>query len=176
MSIMTAIIKCHEETYKEYINEHKLNVQKAWERMKNNSECLKLFEKYFIYPSTDISMIDDMIKHHDESKFGKEEFDAYRKNFYPINPEEKENNKEAFDKAWVHHYTNNLHHWNWWHLSGNLDAMPLLSVVEMICDWEAMGYKFGNNSLEWYISKKSEIHLGAKQRTFAEELMSIICK
>ena len=173
---MELLIKHYEEKYKEYINEHKLNVQKAWVRMKNNSECLKLFEKYFIYPPTDMEVIENLIKHHDDSKYGKEEFDGYRMKYFPISKEEQDSCKDILEKAWVHHYTNNLHHWNWWYLSGNLDAMSLVYVVEMICDWEAMGYKFGNNSLEWYNKEKTNIHLGEKQRAFAEELMGIICK
>lgn len=178
MSIESALIKHQENLYKEYINNHKLNVQKAWERMKNNSDCIELITKNFLNITIDkaIELLDELIKNHDMTKYSKQEFDAYRKEFYPITPEEKESNKENFDRAWKHHYTNNLHHWNWWYESGNMDNMPFTHVIEMICDWEAMGYQFGNTSKEYYESNKHKIHLGEKQRRFAEELMNIVCQ
>lgn len=178
MSIQGALVCHNENLYKEYIHTHRLNVQKAWDNMKNNSECLNYIQNSFNYASIDaiIECIDNCIKNHDLSKFSKEEFDAYRKNFYPVSPEEKEENLVAFDKAWVHHYTNNMHHWNWWDETNNENSMPLIYVIEMLCDWEAMGYAFGNNSKEYYEENKHKIHLGDKQRKFAEELMDIICK
>lgn len=167
-------IEQQEKIYREYIDNHRQNVQKAWVNMKSNSECMDLIIKNL--NENIISLIDFMIDAHDLSKYQKDEFDAYRKQFYPVTPEEKELNKDAFDKAWKHHYYNNLHHWDWWYETGNMDNMSLQYVVEMICDWEAMGYKFGNTSKQWYEKNKDEIHLGKKQRIFAEELMNIICK
>lgn len=163
-----------EKIYKKYINNHKLNVQKAWETIKSNNKCLNIILNYM--PKLNIDIIDAEIKNHDNSKYSIEEFDAYRKQFYPISKEEKERNKEAFDKAWKHHYTNNMHHWNWWYESGNMNKMPYVYVIEMICDWEAMGYQFGNTSKEWYQENKGNIHLGEKQRKLAESLMDAICK
>ena len=176
MSIESALISHNKNVYKEYIANHKNNVIKAWELMKNNSEFLNLLNKNIPHYESAISAIDVNIENHDMSKYGKEEFDAYRKEFYPVSPEEKENNKAAFDLAWKHHYHNNMHHWNWWYESGNKDNMPIIYLVEMICDWEAMGYQFGNNSKEYYEANKHKIHLGDKQREFIEELMNIICK
>lgn len=174
MSIKGALISHNRSLYREYINNHKLNVQKAWDNMKNNSDCMELISRYI--PSINMELIEVNIEAHDESKYSKEEFEAYRKEFYPVCPEEKENNKAAFDEAWKHHYTNNLHHWNWWSESGNQDSMSLIYVIEMICDWEAMGHQFGNTSKEWYNDNKHKINLGNRQREFAEALMDIICK
>ena len=166
-----------ENEYKEYIDNHRRNVQKSLDTMKSNNECMDLIIKYtLINREILINIIDDIIKSHDLSKYKEEEFDAYRKNFYPLNDEEKELNKLAFDKAWKHHYENNLHHWDYWHECGIPDNMSPIFVVEMVCDWEAMGYKFGNTSKQWYEKNKNNIHLGEKQRMFAEEIMNIICK
>ena len=177
MSIAESLISYHENLYREYINNHKLNVQKAWETMKNNKNCIDFITKNLVNMDINaaIALIDELIKNHDSSKFSTEEFDAYRKNFYPISEEEKESNKEAFELAWRHHYTNNLHHWNWWAESGNMNNMSFVHIIEMICDWEAMGYKFGNNSKEFYEQNKHKIQLGEKQRIFAENLMNMIC-
>lgn len=178
MSINSALIHHHETLYREYINNHRTNVQRAWNLMKNNPECLEYIEKTIINSNIDaiIDCVDTLINNHDLSKFGPEEFDAGRKNFYPVSPEEREENLVNYDKAWVHHYTNNMHHWNWWDESNNEDKMPFIYVIEMICDWEAMGYHFGNNSKKWYEKEKGNIHLGTEQRIFAEGLMNIICK
>ena len=124
-------IQKQETIYTEYIDNHRQNVEKAWTIMKSNNECMDLITKYL---NTDreaaISLLDEMIKNHDMSKYKENEFDAYRKEYYPISPEEKEGNKSAYDSAWRHHYHNNLHHWNWWYESGNMDNMKMPYVVE----------------------------------------------
>lgn len=169
-------IKTLENTYTEYINNHRQNVQKAWSLMKSNPDCIELITKNLnTTKESAIDLIDMLITNHDLSKYSVEEFIPYRKEFYPVSPEEKEENKDNFDAAWKHHYHNNLHHWNWWYESGNIDNMKLSYVVEMICDWEAMGYKFGNNSKQYYDQNKHKIYLGDQQRLFAEELMNIVC-
>ncbi len=170
-------IKALENSYKEYIDNHRQNVQKAWLVMKSNSDCMNLISKYLNTSITSsIRLIDMLIDAHDMSKYGNNEFHQYRKEFYPASEDEKIMNKDAFDIAWKHHYHNNLHHWNWWYESGNMDNMKMPYVVEMICDWEAMGYQFGNTSKSWYEQNKANIHLGNRQRLFAEELMNTICK
>lgn len=170
-------IKVLESTYREYIDNHRQNVQKAWAVIKSNSECMELISKNLLTTvESAIRLIDALIESHDLTKYDEPEFNAYRKNFYPLNEEEKESNKAMFDVAWKHHYYNNLHHWNWWYETGNMDNMKMPYVVEMICDWEGMGYKFGNNSKQYYEQNKDKIHLGDKQRLFAEQLMNIICK
>lgn len=171
MSIESALISYKKELYKDYIYEHMQNVQKAWNNMKNIPECLELINKYC--PDS-INVIDNMIKNHDQSKYSKEEFNSYRKQFFPINVEEKKQNKAAFDRAWEHHYMNNPHHWDYWDKIGS--DMPFIYIVEMVCDWEAMGYKFGNTSLEWYNDNKDKIHIGDEQRKFAESLMELMNK
>lgn len=166
-----------ENTYREYIDNHRQNVQKAWCTMKSNTECMDFISKKLnTNIEAAIALIDDLVKAHDLSKYENNEFNAYRANYYPVSPEEKEANATAFDLAWKHHYHNNLHHWNWWHETGNADNMKLAYVVEMICDWEAMGYYYGNTSKQYYEANKDKIHLGAVQRLFAETLMNIICK
>lgn len=174
---MDDMIRVNENKYREYIDNHRLNVQKAWTNMKSNNDCMDLITKYLnTHTEAAIDLIDDMIKVHDLSKYEPEEFDAYRKNFYPVTPEEKEENLAAFDIAWKHHYHNNMHHWNWWSETGKKDEMKLPYVVEMICDWEAMGYVFGNTSRQFYEQNMNKIDLGNIQRKFAEELMAIVCK
>lgn len=177
MSIFEALKQRAEHEYTEYINEHRANVKKAWETMKNNQEAMD-----FIGNNIDENMssvilqLDKDIEMHDMSKFSKEEFDGYRMKWHPVTPEEKESHKEDYEKAWRHHYTNNLHHWDWYYENNRMDSMPLINVVHMICDWEAMSYKKGGTTKEWYSKEKKDIHLGDRQRKFAEGLIDIICK
>ena len=41
----------------------------------------------------------EQILKHDNSKYESEEFNAYRKNYFPVNTEEKELNKKDFEAA-----------------------------------------------------------------------------
>lgn len=124
--------------YANYIEEHLNNVQKAF-----NELCNKEIPEIQEY----LNELHQKIKNHDNSKYSDEEFDAYRKNFYPINDEEKEENKANFDKAWEHHYRNNDHHWQYW-TDDDKNLKPFneqnerevrLAYLEMICDWTRNG-------------------------------------
>lgn len=176
MSIEKLLISHNKNRYKEYIDNHRNNVRKAWENIKNNEECIQLIKKYIPSISISTDTLDELIYLHDLSKYESEEFDAYRKNFYPISQEEKDDNKQAFEEAWKHHYMNNLHHWDYWYHTNNLNNMPFIYVVEMICDWEAMGYQFGNTSKEWYDKNKDKIYIGDSQRELVESLIEILSK
>ena len=178
MSIYSALVSQLEADYTKYLIEHIENVKKAWSLMKSNQEVIDYIQDFTKEDNIDgmISQLDRDISEHDNSKFGKDEFNAYRKEFYPVSKEEQDENKKEYDRAWKHHYTHNLHHWDWYYHNNRMDDMPIINVIHMICDWEAMGYKYGNNSKKWYSENKKDIHLGEKQRQFAEGLMDIICK
>ena len=100
-------IKKQTKLYIKYIIEHKKNIEKAFEEMRENS---LIFQRY---DDDILGALWERVLVHDESKYSDEEFIPYRKNFFPINAEEKENNKLDFDKAWEHHWKNNSHHWQY---------------------------------------------------------------
>ena len=108
---------------------------------------------------------------HDDSKFDEEEFEPYRKYFYPINEEEKENAKEDFQKAWEHHKQVNDHHWE--HRiefdDNKFSIDTELACLENIMDWLAMGYYFHNRPSDYYDAHKEEINLPKKQKDFIEK-------
>ena len=168
------LIQQKRNEYTEYIDEHVKNVKKAWGEVQN--KCHNIIVNLFNgYISTPMYMITNDIKLHDQSKYSEYEFEAYRKNFFPISDEEKENNKEDFDKAWEHHYMNNPHHWDyWWH---RYQPMPTIFIIEMVCDWQAMGYKFGNNSLEYYNNNRDKIkfHNDEQARETLEKMLHALC-
>ena len=81
------------QRYVDYITDHKENVNKAFH------EYLKPLRYEFDFCMSDML---NRIYEHDDSKFGASEFEPYRKWYYPINGEERD--EAAFDKAWKHHY------------------------------------------------------------------------
>ena len=155
--------------YMDYIKEHLQLVQESFLELKNmnNSEINKLF-------SNNIDLINELrerIINHDLSKYSDEEFEGYRKYYYPVNEEEKESSKAEFDKAWEHHWKNNDHHWQNRQTS---DILNRGACLEMICDWMAMSKKFNNNIWDWYEDNKSEIILNESEREYTERLINAI--
>lgn len=133
--------------YREYIEEHIENVHKAFDII-----AIKLLEENLITKEI-FENVKGRLNEHDKSKFSQEEFGPYRMYFYPINEFEKEQSKKLFDQAVDHHYKNNSHHPEY----HNGNPMPEEDIVEMICDWEGMGIKFGGTAKEWYYKNKKEI-------------------
>lgn len=161
-------IKKQTKLYIKYIVEHKKNIEKAFEEMRENS---LIFQRY------DDDILDalwERVLVHDESKYSEEEFIPYRKNFFPINAEEKENNKLDFDKAWEHHWKNNSHHWQYRKnkTSFNKDNKEeVLDVLENVLDWMAMGYKFNDRPYQYYENNKNNIILCDDERKYLEDLI-----
>ena len=82
---------------------------------------------------------------HDLSKFSPAEFFSYAlRFFYKTEDQERlEKIRNAFFYAWLHHLHHNKHHWDHWILEGKPLKMPKKYVIEMICDWRAMGRSLG---------------------------------
>ena len=161
-------IKKQTKNYKKYIKEHQENVKKAFEEIKENPI---IFQRY---SGEILNALWERVLVHDESKYSEEEFIPYRKNFFPINTEEKENNRLDFDKAWEHHWKNNSHHWQ--HrknkTSFNKDNQEeVLDVLENLLDWIAMGYKFNNRPYQYYENNKNNIVLCENERKYLEDLI-----
>ena len=161
--------KKKEKQYKKYIKEHLKNVKIAYqEEILNNPYIYLLVDKEIL------NKLYQRVLKHDESKFSKEEFDAYRKNYYPINDKEKEENKNNFDKAWEHHWKNNSHHWQYRQNKKTFninDDDEILDVLENVLDWIAMGYKFKNRPTEYYEKNKNQIILCEKEKKFLEHIL-----
>lgn len=161
MTIKKILLENKEQEYKNYIEEHIKNTKKAWELVQP-----KLINEYKI-PNSLKEKVDDLIENHDKSKYSKEEFEAYRKYFFP--EEGKEKNKEEFNEAWKHHYTINKHHWQHW--IGK--KMPLEYILEQLCDWKAMGMKFGDTPQAYYNKQKTKIKFTPETRKEVEKWLKI---
>ncbi len=136
------ILSGKELEYRNYIIQHKKNVELSWDILKKdiNDDCL-----YFT--------IDALIQIHDNSKFSTEEFGKYRQFFFPNEGDEK--SKTSFAFGWNHHQKSNPHHWQYWVMYKGGDhvealKMPFEYIIEMVCDWMAMSIKFNTSLADWF--------------------------
>lgn len=169
------------ERHRNSIATHRSNIQLAWGRFSSHPACKDTLSKCIeIYSGKSdnialvnlMNMVSQQVKIHDLSKYSDDEFEAYRKNFFPIDEQEKEDNIQNFEKAKNHHYENNMHHWNWWANNSQKDNMPLPFVVEMAMDWIAVSMVHSeSNAYEWY-QKQNNIILGGKQKECIEILLT----
>ncbi len=94
---------------------------------------------------------------HDTSKFRPNAFIAYAVYFHGNRNHQV---KQDFHKQWHKHIHENKHHWQYW-VSLNDDGtkqpmqMPEKYVKEMITDWVAANFMFGNRNIwNWYSKRK----------------------
>ena len=90
----------------------------------------------------------------------------------------KENIKEKFEFAWLHHQHRNLHHWQYWLLKEDdgdtkVLEMPEKYVFEMVADWMGAGRAISGkwDFEDWYTKNKSKIVLHEESQLLAEKLM-----
>lgn len=156
--------------YDDYLREHKANVQKGYDWLKENLPYL--VENVGSW-NTEFN--------HDASKTESDEYTAYDQYFYG-------NNKsyevvQAFNKAWLLHIHRNPHHWQYWVLinddpkAGKITIeMPYEYIIEMICDWWSFSWKTGNlfEIFNWYGERKDYIKLGSETRKIVEDILTKI--
>lgn len=160
-------------SYDLYLWEHRNNVKRAFEWIKENLP--DLLDLYF----GDAGDLEQQIcLKHDESKDQQDEYDAYDRYFYG-------NNKsfavvQEFNYAWLLHQHRNPHHWQYWVLiNDNPDEgtvaldMPFPAIIEMICDWWAFSWKSGNlhEIFDWYDKHKEHMILSDKTRREVEYIL-----
>lgn len=162
-------IKKKENKYKKYLKKHQKNIKKAYyNEIANNPNIFLLIDKEIL------DKLYKRILNHDKSKYSKEEFDAYRKNFFPINKKEKEENLKNFEKAVEHHYKNNPHHWQNRQYKEKFDITndeEIVDVLENVLDWVSVGYEFKNTAKEYYDKNKNNIILNSKEKVYLEHII-----
>lgn len=156
--------------YERYINEHVANVQKA---------CEKFGPQICEYLNIDYNLLLKKVKDHDCSKWSKEEFEPYRQYFNPVKGETKD--QDSFDRAWNHHQKENDHHWQYWVLINDEDEpkykaikMCPYALGELVCDWVAMGMKFGTKSKDYYEKNKDRIIMHEDTRKALEDILEFV--
>ena len=140
--------------YMQYIDEHIENVKRAFKHLIED-DWLRNCTDNNITMSIQTMIDNDTISQHDLSKYSDEEFESYRKYFYSVDESEKD--EDDFNEAWKHHYQNNSHHPEFWvDEKGNPIDMDIEAIIEMVCDWQAMCYKFGGTLTNYYEENKEE--------------------
>ena len=156
-----------EERYMRYIMKHRRNMADAYKEMTSFPEILELGNEVLI-------MLKQRVVLHDITKLMNDEFDAYRKHFFPINKKEKENNLENFNRAWQHHYDVNAHHWQHRRHKTDFDKkdpVQVVDVLENVCDWLAVGYTYKNRPFQYYEKHKNVIELCPAEKEFFEYII-----
>lgn len=141
-----------------YVCEHKINVIKSYKIVKRliygeTSTKLKLFWRCIF---------------HDMSKFTKKEFKPYALKWYYDNKDI--HIKQMYKDAWVHHYTHNKHHQEFW--SGK--SMDKIYVLELICDWTAMSMKFNDTPQLYYYKIMRNIYVSRDTRRMIEYYLGFL--
>lgn len=160
--------------YDNYIRDHRENLMRGLEWMEEN------LARPFIDPE---KMYEAMANAelHDESKYSKEEYDAYDAYFYG-NFERSRKVQSDFDRAWLHHIHLNPHHWQHWVLLeddpnlgsfGKVLDMPEEYIYEMIADWWTFSWR-NNNLMEifkWYSEHRNLINMSNRTRLRTEQIL-----
>lgn len=159
--------------YMNYLAQHKENIRKAWIELSQALAGIDLFER----PEIQNNM-EWRIRSHDDSKMSEEEFLPYRQHFFPIADEVI--NEQDFQRAWKSHYRHNDHHWQYWIDDyGNFNSYydvdaKICAYLEMVCDWQAMGYVKGDSAPAYYKAHKDEIKLDPHWQPFVEEILGLL--
>jgi hypothetical protein len=167
---MKALEKIHQiREYCDYLETHILNIEKAWKFIQKALKYDNIIYDDFLRDQTDC-----WVREHDLSKLSNEEFLAYVDYFhspygknYDIwddggeGQQKHKEIKETFDKAWKHHYTNNMHHPESWKIRTD-ERFPNEHACHLMCmlvDWTAMSYAFNDTAESYYLKNKDEIDL-----------------
>lgn len=150
--------------YINYYFNHTYNVVLAWKDIQ-----LPII-KAMIIDEQEFNKINQLIIWHDNSKISKEEFAGYGMKFFPLNT--TKNVDEIYKQAWKHHKENNLHHHQ--SLKNYTGPDRKCYLIEMICDWIAMGWETGTLAEDYYESNKGKIELLEEDKILIEKVFMLI--
>jgi hypothetical protein len=117
---------------------------------------------------------------HDASKFSRAEWGPYVRRFFGGrgSVEDKQADPQEFRDAWLHHWTRNPHHWEYW-LSPAADdgsrvaqPMPTTYVREMVADWYGAGMAQGKPDIYgWYAAGEQHRQLHEETRALVQKVI-----
>ena len=111
---------------------------------------------------------------HDASKFFADtHFGYYYMTFKYLGEKVSKEEERECAEAWLQHYTNETHHPEYHTLSETIDTMNENEIFEMVCDWLAMSYEFGEKDwTEFWMNKMSKkFEWTEEQRLFISKLL-----
>ena len=155
----TSITK-EQAQYAEYLTQHITNVKRGYFWIKENAPE--------ILEGCDLEKVEANLIVHDESKYSKEEYDAYSRFFYG---ERTPYVRRKFRTACMHHFMNNPHHPEWW-LGTDMSQEAL---VEALCDWWSFSWKEHNMNDIFEFWKKAKKHkFGSDMTQNSKDRMQIL--
>lgn len=160
--------------YDLYLQEHKANVKKGYDWIKENLPDL--------IPSDMRLILEHQIGFaHDASKTEPDEYGPYDAYFYGGNRSSQV--VDDFNMAWLKHIHRNPHHWQYFVLQCDepdggeivLD-MPYKYILEMVCDWWAFSWAKENlyEIFDWYDDHENHIKLSMNTRKTVEDILNKI--
>lgn len=185
-----------EQEYRQYIENHRANVRKAYDKIVKN------FAMKYLSPNS-VEILDRNIQQHDEDKDIDFIFNAYRKDHFPVDEEEKRSAEEEYKIAWDYHKKVNPHHWQFFldendeeftqpEISKEEEEIYKLAYLEMLADWLSFGFKkaqeengtieklrTGEDSLEfeqWYNKNKDEIKIHPQLQDWLNNIIQEVIK
>lgn len=134
------------KSYLQRLSNHVTSVIKIY-------KSIRYVELYDISPdlSGNMSLYSDVLSH-DYSKFFIENLigQVWINKHYQEKIDYPPEIKKIAEEAWVHHYSLENHHPEYWSINGGVDKMPDYAIVHMFCDWEAMSKELGGSTKEWF--------------------------
>lgn len=155
-----------EKNYFLHYIKHTYYVVLAWKGIQDI-----LIEKNLI-TEDEFEKINQLITWHDNSKISKEEWRPYARKFNPIGSQDIDKVKIGFKEAVHHHKKNNFHHFESLKDYKGIDWKCY--IIEMICDYIAMGWEFNNYIFDYYESNKEKIKLPVKYKEYLEEVLTTL--
>lgn len=159
--------------YDLYLTQHKANVAKAFQWIRENLPELITDE------AENAEWLATFA--HDASKTEPDEYAAYDAYFYGGNRSYAV--VENFEKAFLRHLHRNPHHWQHWILPAYDDEkgsrvfeMEYRYILEMICDWWSFSWKTGklDEIFGWYEERREHMQLGPETRKTVEDILDRI--
>lgn len=160
--------------YDLYLQEHKANVKKGFEWIRENLP--ELVDEHINGKLGDLEW--QICAAHDTSKNYSEEYNAYDRYFYGNNRSYQV--VQDFNYAWLYHIHSNPHHWQYWILNNDdpeegeiIMDMPYNYILEMICDWWAFSWSKGNlrEVYDWYQKRYYYIKLSDRTRETVDDIL-----
>ena len=158
----------NDQEYYKYLKIHEVRLKASF------NDRIYALKNALLLSKEQCEELKERILKHDASRYTPEEWDDWRKSYFPINDKEKEEGEESEKKARSHHYKVNAHHPEHW--KGK--EMDKVSIAEMIIDWEADSKADGGNPLKWWLyddeAKEKKKLLNPKTREEVERVLQTI--
>ncbi len=155
-------VRCNQLLYFDHYMKHTYYVVLAWKEIRN------LLMEQKLIGEEEFEKINRLIIWHDHSKIGEEEWLPYAERFYS-NQGNEESVKSEFRKAVSHHKKENLHHFE--SLKGYTGSDWKCYIIEMICDYIAMGWEFGKYIFEYYEENREQIELPPAYQEYLDQVL-----